>query len=356
MILRSFCPQAVALAISVCALNASASAQENDDEGFSLILAEDGRNAWRINKQNGQVSFCNASDISAAPLCSPWGPDGEASNTTVEALTTEAETVAASETDAVEEDFGCDFEAPSGPPSGYYSGTANLSGPTLRRRLHNIVSNGVTKLSYRKVWDALGKTDEDPCNSDNVILIYTGRSQSKELRNRGGAGQNDMWAREHVWPKSHGFRSSGMAAYTDIHHLRPADTTVNSSRGHKDFADGGDPQGEANDTFRTSQTWEPRNSVKGDIARMMFYMVVRYEGGDGVPDLELVEEATDSDQPRLGYLCTLYSWHHNDPVNKWERRRNAIIHTEQGNRNPFIDNPRWVEKIWGGNCEADNIA
>jgi endonuclease I len=340
--------------MSVGLILTDAGAQDGGEEKYSLLLAEDGQSAWRLDHDSGTVSFCVIGEVSEAPECSPWGPTDEVTESGPIPESHDEPIASKAASRVVEEEFGCAYDAPPTlTPADYYSGLDTLRGATLRRSLNILISTGVKKLTYKQVWDALGVTDQDPCNSGNVILIYTARSQDKALRNRGGRGQNDMWSREHVWPKSHGFRASGMAPYTDIHHLRPADTTVNSSRGHKDFAQGGDVQGEANGTFRTSQTWEPRDSIKGDVARMMFYMAVRYEGGDGAPDLQLVDQGTKSDEPKLGYLCELYSWHHNDPVNKWERRRNGLVQQEQGNRNPFIDHPEWVEKIWSDSCTND---
>lgn len=264
--------------------------------------------------------------------------------------TLEAFAVSCMVTAASADEFSCVFDQPEGPPSTYYDDVATTNGPTLKRNLSDLVTEKATRLSYRQVWGALAKTDSDPCTPDRVILLYTGRSHPAEDRNQGGRGQHDTWNREHVWPKSHGFRSKGMHAYTDIHHLRPTDTTVNSSRGNKDFQEGGDPQGEASDTFETTDTWEPRDEVKGDVARMMFYMEVRYADDPTVPVLQLVKSSTSVNEPKLGFLCTLYDWHHSDDVNDWERRRNNLIEEEQGNRNPFVDHPEWVEVIWGSEC------
>lgn len=89
-------------------------------------------------------------------------------------------------------------------------------------------------LSYDQVWNALKETDEDPVNKQNVILLYSGKSIS-ENANGGNAGQ---WNREHVWAKSHGDFGTSKGPGTDLHHLRPADVTVNGKRGHLDFDEG----------------------------------------------------------------------------------------------------------------------
>ena len=82
---------------------------------------------------------------------------------------------------------------------------------------------------------------------------------------------------------------------------------------------------------------------------MLFYMDVRYAGGDGVPDLALIDEDSRSG-PLLGHLCTLLAWHEADPVDDLERRRHERIVEAQGNRNPFIDRPKFAVAIWDSPC------
>ncbi|TDO97255.1 endonuclease [Marinomonas balearica] len=234
----------------------------------------------------------------------------------------------------------------------YYADAIGLSGSALKTALQGIISANHTKLTYKEVWTALQYTDEDPNNTDNVILIYSGRSADKDDRDGTTGSDNDSWNREHIWAKSLGFPSTGQYGYTDIHHLRPADKTVNSSRGNKSFDDGGSAQGEAANTFADSDSWEPRDEVKGDVARMIFYMEARYDGSDGnMPDLEIVNSTSvSSGDPNIGVLCALYSWNDEDPVDSFEQRRNDRVQEWQGNRNPFIDNPQWIESIWGADC------
>ncbi|TVZ41901.1 serine protease [Alteromonadaceae bacterium 2753L.S.0a.02] len=232
----------------------------------------------------------------------------------------------------------------------YYADAIGLSGNALRSALHEISARNHSRMTYSQVWSALKYTDEDPNNSNNVILLYTGRSQAKSF-NSSGNSDPDAWNREHTWPKSHGFPSSSDWAYTDIHHLRPADASVNSTRSNKDYDNGGSSISEASGNYTDSDSFEPRNSVKGDIARMMFYMAVRYEGGDstGTDDLTLVNY-TGTSGANLGKLCTLVSWAAQDPVSSEEIARHARIVERQGNRNPFVDYPAWVNALWGSSC------
>ena len=244
-------------------------------------------------------------------------------------------------------------------PTGYYDPAQDLSGSELKSALHDIISVHV-KFPYTStstdVWDILKETDEDPNNSDNVILIYTGRSQAKtENSGESSTTGSNRWNREHVWSKSHGFPAEIDTAYTDIHHLRPADESVNSSRSNLDFDNGGAAHVEATECSYDGDSWEPRDAVKGDVARMMFYMVVRYDPGyhtdNSLYDLELVDFAgvdigDPPGEPLFGKLSTLTQWHLQDPVDAFEQNRNEVAYSYQGNRNPFIDHPQWVESIF----------
>jgi endonuclease I len=229
-------------------------------------------------------------------------------------------------------------DSPADIPPGYYDGTENLTGAALKAVLHSIINNH-TRRSYAQVWEDLKITDEDTNNTNNVILLYSGFSYPKSLN---GGDPND-WNREHVWPSSHGFSDSD-TAYTDIHHLRPTDVTVNGARGNLDFDNGGTENSEAPGNFADGDSWEPRDAVKGDVARMVFYMSTRYEQ-TGNYDLELVNYAGTSG-PILGVESTLLQWHIDDPVDTYELNRHEKIYNIQGNRNPFIDHPEFVAKIW----------
>ena len=226
--------------------------------------------------------------------------------------------------------------------STYYALAIGKTGESLKTTLNDIIDNH-TQLSYDAVWDGLRYTDEDPNNTNNVILLYTGRSQSK-LTN--GGLVND-WNREHVFAKSHGDFGTAVGAGTDLHHLRPTDVSVNSSRGNLDFDMGGTLHSEATLCKFDSDSWEPRDSVKGDVARMLFYMAVRYEGEDGELDLELNNLTSNTTAPYMGKLSTLLLWNSEDPVDDFERNRNDVIYTKyQHNRNPFIDHSEWANLIF----------
>ncbi|MFE0948631.1 endonuclease I family protein [Streptomyces mutabilis] len=226
--------------------------------------------------------------------------------------------------------------------STYYKDAVGKTGDSLKSSLHTIISDQ-TKLSYSAVWDALKVTDQDPADSGNVILLYSGISRGKSLN----GGDTGDWNREHVWAKSHGDFGTSTGPGTDIHHLRPEDVRVNSVRGNKDFDNGGSGFTDSGGSLTDSDSFEPRDAVKGDVARMIFYMAVRYEGGDGWADLEVNGSVDNGSSPYIGKLDVLKQWNDEDPPDAFEQRRNQVIYDDyQHNRNPFVDHPEWVEAIW----------
>ena len=227
----------------------------------------------------------------------------------------------------------------------YYEDARGRSGESLKDALNDIVSTGAVALPYPRVWDALKVTDEDPADPSKVVLVYSGTSRAKS-RNGGSDGD---WNREHVWPKSHGGFGTARGPGTDLHHLRPEDVEVNRIRGNKDFDRGGEVVEQAPGNRTDDDSWEPRDGAKGDVARMIFYMAVRYEGEDRWPDLEADDAVlAKTGKPRTGRVSVLLRWHEQDPVDAFERRRNELIFERyQRNRNPFIDHPEWVSSIFG---------
>lgn len=255
------------------------------------------------------------------------------------------------------------------PPTGYYSGTAGLTGTALKSALHLIIKNH-TVIPYNStsidVWDALKELDEDPENPANVLLVYSGVSWPKSDTNGDGntATTTTSWEREHCWPKSFGIFSNGPDT-SDLFNLRACRHSVNTSRSNRFFqqADTSSPTDAAfsppncpeclyDHTNGQGGIWTPRPSEKGDLARTIFYMAVRYDGNDpGTMDLE-PGDAPNASLGVLGVISTLLAWNSLDPVSEAERRRNQLIYTNyQHNRNPFIDHPEMVASIFGGVSE-----
>ena len=239
-------------------------------------------------------------------------------------------------------------------PPGYYNATHQLYGISLKQALYNLIKNHRVyeyTSDTTDTWDLLKDLDRDSLNPSNVIEIYTGWSVNAAQEYNNGNG----WEREHVWAKVHGGFDINPPAGTDVHHLRPIDKTINAARNSRWFAEcnepytvGGLPSGSY---YSTNQwVWKPRDCDKGDVARMLFYMAVRYEGENGEPDLELVDylPAINHDPaPIMAKLSDLLQWHAQDPVDSYERKRNDLIYTKyQHNRNPFIDVPDFAWAIW----------
>lgn len=237
--------------------------------------------------------------------------------------------------------------------TGYYAGITGY-GASLKSNLHTLLrQTHTTRFSYSALLTQIPYVDQDPANPNNIIELYTGWS----IPASHSGGGTTQWNREHTWSKSHGNFGESAPAGTDLHHMRPCDSTVNSAKGNKDFDEGGNPYTDASPypgysgatgCNTSTHSWEPRDEDKGDVARMMMYMAIRYEATDTSYDLELVDyvNTAPSDQPYYGKLSTLLAWHVQDPPDARERMRNDRIFERQGNRNPFIDNPLYAQQIW----------
>lgn len=241
-------------------------------------------------------------------------------------------------------------------PAGYYNSAEGLSGPDLRQALHLITRNHnvipYSSGSRTDTQDALQVLDQDAANTNNVMLVYARRSEPKST-----FGTTTGWNREHLWPNSYGLDSQE-PAYSDLHNLRPADANVNSARGNKFFDDSRTADGsfqkpahpEAPLCSTDANSWEPPDVVKGDIARAMFYMDVRYQSGlVNETNLVLTDRTTtiSSAAVRMGLLATLLVWNRNDPVDDAERLRNERVYSlYQTNRNPFVDRPDFVTRLY----------
>ncbi len=233
--------------------------------------------------------------------------------------------------------------------TGYYNGVDGKDGEELKAALHDIIK-GHTSYSYYSSKFVLALSDQDPDNPENVIQVYTGFSHDAGDYGNSGLQLN----REHVWAKSHGNFTDWPPMYSDVHNLKPSAASVNADKSNLDFDNGGMQHPIATGCYYSDSTWEPRDEVKGDIARIIFYMATRYEGGSGEIDLEVVDHNHSYPYAQHGKLSTLIEWNEMDPPDDFERNRNNVIESYQHNRNPFIDNPQWVEMIWDG-AEASPI-
>jgi Endonuclease I/Secretion system C-terminal sorting domain len=239
-------------------------------------------------------------------------------------------------------------------PNGYYDALEGLADVQLRQALQDIIADPtiVRAQTYADVIDILNEADQNPENSNQVWLVYSEEGRAK-LDLQTGSSNTGKWNREHTFPRSRGgFNdieedeiADGIDIFwttkadslrhgnSDAHALRAADAAENSSRGNKHYGEYNGPNGTL-------------GSFKGDVARSVLYMEIRYNGlqiVNGFPALEF--PATGE----LGDLATLLDWHRNDPPDDYEMNRNNVVYNWQKNRNPFIDMPLLVEYIWGNN-------
>lgn len=243
----------------------------------------------------------------------------------------------------------------------YYNGLdLNLTGVALKNILATrIINTHTNSLSYSPgIWNASMATDVNPNNSSEVLLIYGWENgtdgDSTNDRERGinatcgGGSCTGLWNREHVFANSLAdpdLDSSGTSGppYADAHNLRPCDSPTNSSRGNKKFATG------AGNSGAVSGGWYPGDEWKGDVARMIMYMYLRY-GNQCKPTFVGVGSSGSTPDDMIDLFL---QWNAEDPVSDFERQRNTYHENTsntyaQGNRNPFIDNPRLATRIWGG--------
>ncbi|MDN3492240.1 endonuclease [Winogradskyella bathintestinalis] len=245
----------------------------------------------------------------------------------------------------------------------YYSGVNfNNTGMDLFDDLATkTISKHTNFLSYGEAREVLKIIDLMPSSSSHVLLIYgfsndtctTNSSNDNDHRTRDkddfGGGATCEWNREHTYPKSLGNPNLGTSGPgSDVHHLRASDVQRNGSRGSKRFSSGSGISGDSNGG------WYPGDEWKGDVARMMMYMYLRY-GNRCLP----VNVGNGSINNIDSNMIQLFlDWNAEDPVSPYETVRNNYLgnasnFNAQGNRNPFIDNPYLATLIWGGTASQN---
>lgn len=300
----------------------------------------------------------------------------------------------------------------------YYNGVDSSSAAALRTSLHTLIDDHT---AYRysigtntcdrfapttaacDVWDIVEAAEQDPGDPNMVLDVYRNRKYTK-ITDRSGATGPATYNREHTWPNSLGFNNldgldsnnNPYSPYVDGHMLYLSASDHNQSRGNKPYdncsqtptcagtenvTDANYGFGGGSGTYPGNSNWalgadgntgsyEVWNRRKGDMARAILYMDIRYEGGNhanGQPEPNLIvtnERAlvtvTPGGQvPAVGYMAvldTLLAWHQADPPDANEILRNEIVYGFQGNRNPFIDHPEYAACLWQNACTAgENI-
>ena len=253
-----------------------------------------------------------------------------------------------------------------------------LYGTQLKEALATkIIATHTQVLEYTSgrpdVWDATRATDENPNNTNEVILFYgwengsdqdntNDRVRSKDLQDSGN-GAPFVWNREHVFPKSLAnpiLDTDIPGPATDAHHLRAADRSRNSARNNRKYGRGTGTSKYSTLDFHegldgpNTAAWYPGDEWKGDVARMIMYMYVHY-GSVCLP----TAVGVGSKQFTPDEMIDLFlKWNVEDPVSEIEKARNTYHgntqnYAAQGNRNPLIDNPYLATRIWGGDSAED---
>ncbi|PTX62846.1 putative secreted protein (Por secretion system target) [Kordia periserrulae] len=242
-----------------------------------------------------------------------------------------------------------------------------LTGIQLRDALATkVINTHSNSLSYSEIWTASMITDEDPNNANNVLLIYgwengsdgdvTNDLSRDKMSNGGNVGD---WNREHTFANSLANPSLDASStngppYSDAHNLRPSDVQRNGQRGNRLFATGSGNSGTVGAYWYPGDATTGGTDWRGDVARIIMYMYIRY-GNQCAPNLVAVGTQNSVDANMIDLLL---EWNAADPVSAIEDARNTYHEdifnaTAQGNRNPFIDNPRLATQIWGGTPAED---
>lgn len=249
----------------------------------------------------------------------------------------------------------------------YYSGidfTQNAE--NVKAQLATLITNThTTQLVYTSgssglldTWTVLKQSDLDPANSNNVLLIYGWNDNSTTVSEHRSRGLNESchtssctgkWVREHTFPKSIGTPNLGTEfAGSDAHNLRAIDAQRNNSRSNKLY---GAASGSAASLSIDANSWYPGDEWIGDVARIIMYMYVRYPSQCAPAN---VATGSTTFAPLLDMPDLLLQWNAQDPPSTFEINRNNTIANNQGNRNPFIDNPYLATLIWTGPQATDS--
>ncbi|WP_394666239.1 endonuclease [uncultured Chryseobacterium sp.] len=269
-------------------------------------------------------------------------------------------------------------------PAGYYDGTTGLTGYALKSKLHDIISAKNINWHYGDLTNYYNQTDLDkyydygPSNTTILLDMYseipTGPdayeyTTANIIGSASAEGQG--WNREHMMPQSTFYSNYPM--YSDLFYVVPTDARINQLRSNY-------PYGIVGSTIYytftnssrigncaipgityTGRVYEPINEFKGDVARSLLYFAVRYEGKLGTFNFNNNANPASDTNPLDGteerafdpaYIAMLLQWHQQDPVSQREIDRNNAVYGIQKNRNPFIDNPSWVNAIWGQTPDA----
>ncbi|TMO79876.1 endonuclease I [Pseudoalteromonas sp. S3776] len=254
-------------------------------------------------------------------------------------------------------------------PTGYYVTTQGLSGYALKTELYNIIKNHSSQ-GYSAIWNFYDSSARDKYfeNDNSILDMYSEKPNGSDsytytaVSDQCGTynSEADCYNREHSFPKSW-FGGTVEPMNSDVHHIYATDGYVNSKRSNFPFGEvasatftstNGSKLGSAASSLNYAGTvFEPIDEFKGDFARAYFYMATRYENVIGSWQNNTTASTAvlngTSNQVFEGWVVAmLLNWHNADPVSQMELDRNQAAFEFQGNRNPYIDHPEFVEMIW----------
>ncbi len=267
----------------------------------------------------------------------------------------------------------------------YYASVDLTDRSTARQTIHQAIDDhDLIGFDSDASWEILELADEWPREGTTILDVYKNQTYEKVT------GRDGSYEREHTWPQSYGFPNdddTGEYPRSDYHAIFLADAAYNGSRSNLPYADcpacderptaahnaqggeGGPYPGDSNwrSGSGTTGSWETWTGAlggrRGDVARAILYMDVRYDGSDhagGSPEPDLIvtddrgrlssDTAAPQDPGYMGIRSTLLEWHGQDPPDAVEHDRNEVVFAAQGNRNPFIDHPEWVPCVYLQDC------
>jgi endonuclease I len=270
-------------------------------------------------------------------------------------------------------------------PAGYYSNATGKSCADLKTSLKTIISTGNQPKTYADLWTQFQVSDikpreVGPGTSANVIWdIYSdnptgpdpynftpGPTTSGGQQDNGSATSTEgqYYNREHSVPLSwFNGSTSNPGPSTDYLHIYPTDKIVNAMRSNYIYGEVATPNfvsqngsklGSSAIAGFTTDVFEPINEFKGDVARSFLYFVTRYQ--DNMPGWPGNGSGTQAFDPTtypsvdIPYLQVMLKWSKQDPVSQKEIDRNNAAYVYQGNRNPYIDHPEFVDMVWNSTC------
>jgi endonuclease I len=174
-------------------------------------------------------------------------------------------------------------------PSYYQNINLNLTGDQLKNELSTLISTThQTLVEYTSsvsvdTWDVIKVSDGFSSDTSKVLLVYGYNDNDATVENDRTRAKSlschtsscfGLWNREHVFPKSlasPNLITNFPGAGTDVHNLRACDYSTNASRSNKKF-----DAGNGNSSSNNQGNWYPGDEWKGDVARIIMYMYLRY--------------------------------------------------------------------------------